>query len=113
METIRYENKWPNYNEIVHISNDGLCTISICDNDIYGFGFIYNLVVHETARNQGRGQYLLDLAELEIIRTFKRRYALLRVVPGSWMEQWYRRNGYKDTGKPNTARGYIDLIKEL
>lgn len=42
METIRYENKWPNYNEIVHISNDGLCTISICDNDIDGFGFIYN-----------------------------------------------------------------------
>lgn len=113
METIRYENKWPNYNEIVHISNDGLCTISICDNDIDGFGFIYNLVVHETARNQGRGQYLLDLAELEIIRTFKRQYAVLRVVPGSWMEQWYRRNGYRDYADAMNVDGYIELRKKL
>lgn len=115
METIRYNNEWPWGVDIVHIANDGLCTVGASKQNGYDFGFIHDLVVHETVRNQGRGQYLLDLAELEIIRTFKRHYAVLRVLPGSWMEQWYRRNGYKDwnAGDEYQCDGYIELRKEL
>ena len=116
METIRYNNEWPWGTNIVHICNDGLGTIGVSKEPEDDFGFIHDLVVHETARNQGRGQYLLDLAELEIIRTFKCRYAVLRVVHGSWVEQWYKRNGYvqwHDSPFGYPTDGFIELRKEL
>ena len=116
METIRYVNKWPWGTNIVHICNDGLGTIGVSKEPEDDFGFIHDLVVHETARNQGRGQYLLDLAELEITRTFKCRYAVLRVVHGSWVEQWYKRNGYvqwHDSPFGYLTDGFIELRKEL
>lgn len=113
METIRYENKWPWGVDIMHISNDGLCTVGVSKQDGFEFGFIHDLVVHETARNQGRGQYLLDLAELETIRTYKCLYVVLRVVPGTWIEEWYRRNGYEDYPDAMLTDGYIELRKKL
>ena len=61
-------------------------------------------------------QYLLGLAELEITRTFKCRYAVLRVVHGSWVEQWYKRNGYvqwHDSPFGYPTDGFIELRKEL
>lgn len=116
METIRYNNEWPWGTDIVHIWNDGLGTIGVCMESGYDFCIIHDLFVHETAQKQGRGQYLLDTAEWEIIHTFKRRYAVLRAIEGSWVEQWYKRNGYVEwhdgpLGYPND--GYIELRKEL
>lgn len=113
MKTIRYVNQWPWGVDIVHICDDGLGTIGVSKEPDYFFCLIHDLFVHEKAQKQGRGQRLLELAEWEIKHTHKRNFALLRVVPGSWMEQWYKRNGYKHTGKPATEYGYIDLIKQL
>lgn len=113
MNTIRYNNIWPWGIDVVHIANDGLATVGVSKQDGYDFGFIHDLVVHESVRKQGRGQYLLDEAEWEIIHTFKRPYAVLRVVPRTWMEQWYRNNGYRDFADAMNVDGYIELRKRL
>ena len=94
------------------ISDDGLCSVSIGDE--CGYAVIHNLVVHESVRKQGRGRLLLKAAENYGEKVLHRLNATLRVVPGSWMEQWYRRNGYVDfENPPSKAEGYIDLIKSL
>lgn len=113
METVRYKNKWPWGVDIVHIATDGKCTVGVSKQDGFDFAFIHDLIVHESARKRGRGQYLLDLAELEALRAFHCHLVVLRVVPGSWMEQWYRNNGYTDYESEYKVDGYIELGKEL
>lgn len=112
-DTVRYVNHWPTFTDVVHIFNDGLGSVSVSREDDYNFGLIHDLFVHESVRRQGRGQRLLEKAEWEIVNTYGRYFALLRVVPSSFMEGWYRRNGYEDYDDPYPARGYITLIKNL
>lgn len=113
MRTVRYENKWPWGVDIVHIATDGKATVGVSKQDGFDYAFIHDLVVHESVRKQGIGQYLLDLAELEAIRAYKCHLVILRVVPSSWMEQWYRKNGYCDYESEYKVDGYIELGKLL
>lgn len=114
MRTVRYENKWPWGLDIVHIATDGKATVGVSIQDGFDFAFIHDLVVHESVRKQGRGRMLLILAELEAVQNLHCHLVVLRVVPGSWMEQWYRKNGYSDyENEEYKAEGYIELGKLL
>lgn len=97
METVRYENKWPWGVDILHIATDGKATVGVSKQDGFDFAFIHDLIVHESVRKQGIGQYLLDLAELEAIRAYKCNLALFRV------RGWNNGTGATDTKhtKPN------------
>lgn len=112
---LRYENEWPWGTDITLVYDNALGMISVSREEGDSFGFIHDLMVYPTARKQGRAGCLLRSAEKEILDHYKRPYAVLRVVPGSWMEAWYRRNGYVDFEDCpfDPVEGYIELIKKL
>lgn len=112
-KTIRHENEWPFGTDVVYMFNDGKGAIGISKEPGLEFGFIHDLIVHPSVRQQGRATYLLKLAEQEIKNNFGRDAAVLRVVPGSWMEEWYKRNGYEDYRGGCIRDGYNDLFKKL
>lgn len=110
INTIRHENDWPWGTDITFIFSDGKGSIGIGKEHGFSYGYIHDLIVYPTEREQGRGNYLLNLAESEIKQTGYPG-AVLRVVPGTWMEQWYKRHGYEDYNDGLLRDGYKDLIK--
>ena len=55
--------------------------------------FLSNLIVQPTERGKGIGQLLLDYSEVAAKKLGLKRIAL-KVLKDSWMEVWYKRNGY-------------------
>ncbi len=55
--------------------------------------FLSNLIVQPTERGKGIGQLLLDYSEVAAKKLGLKRIAL-KVLKDSWMEEWYKRNGY-------------------
>jgi len=115
METNRFINTWPWGKEITHVCKDGLGYVSLTFEKGYDFCFIHDLVVHESVRKRGRGQALLDLAEKEAIDSFGKKATSLRVIPSSWMKEWYERNGYTEweDSPYGSVKGYVEMRKEL
>lgn len=111
MDTIRYNESWPWGINITHVFPDGLGYGGVSFEKQCPSGFIHDLVVHPSAREHGRGSQLLHMLEREIVNYAHRHLAVLEVVPGTWMEQWYKRNGYAETGKKEG--GFIELCKKL
>lgn len=58
-----------------------------------------------------RPTVLRNSAEPEIVNYLGLHYALLRVVPDSWVREWYERNGY--TLFTHEEEGFVELIKYL
>ena len=112
-----FDSKWPWGRDLSVIENHGLGFVQISIEKAFDFGYIHNLVVHENTRHKGLGKQLLSEAENIIKTKIQRKYAVLRVVPDSWVEQWYRKNGYTDFIEGNPApyenNGYITLRKNL
>ena len=63
---------------------------------------IHDLVVHQDRRGEGLGRELLDEA-VEMAGAMGAKVAILSVEPGSWLEEWYGRHGFKDTGATETV----------
>lgn len=55
--------------------------------------FLSNLIVSESYRKNGLGQKLLNYSEIAAKKLGIHRIAL-KVVRNSWMENWYKRNGF-------------------
>lgn len=64
----------------------------------YGEFIIHTLHVQDEEKKKGTGKFLLESSE-KIIRTFGGKIAVLYVVENSWMEDWYKRNGYEVSNK--------------
>lgn len=114
MEILRYEDEWPwgKCTTLCYADGKGMVAISFDKNNLDGF--ISGLKVHKSARNEGRGNELLSLAENEIKNTANRHHATLCVVPNSWQHLWYERHGYTEWKEsPCSIEGYMDLHKNL
>ena len=86
-----------------------LVMVSVLDSDP-SVAIVHDLVVHPSARREGRGRRLLKYARFasadlgaEVMRVM--------AEPGSWQADWYRRNGFDDVGLADTA-GHDLLVLE-
>ncbi len=71
--------------------NSGIIRVSFEEDS--SFGFISDLFVKREVRNQRIGTELLHIAE-NVIGYMTFPFTQLRVKKGTWMEGWYKRNGY-------------------
>ena len=62
-----------------------------------GFATMHDLVVHESRRKNGLGSRLVRIAE-DVARDMGADTLRLAVEPGTWMEAWYFRLGFNETG---------------
>ena len=106
----KYISEWPWGMSVTLIHEDGCGMIEFTKRKDASYAYISNLKVHPSVQKQGRGTELIRMAENEI-SAIGLKFALLQVLPGSWMEEWDRRLGYS-TGQ-NTDDGFVELIKML
>lgn len=92
------------------IYGDGCGMIEFTKRKDAFYAYISNLKVHPSVQKQGRGTELIQMAEKEI-SAMGLKLALIQVVPGTWMEEWYKRLGYSTF--QNTDDGFVELIKML
>ena len=62
-----------------------------------GVATLHDLVVHESRRKKGLGRRLVRIAE-DVARDMGADTLRLAVEPGTWMEAWYFRLGFNETG---------------
>lgn len=74
--------------------------------------FISNLFVLEEFRRSGIGQKLLDYS-LEAAKKLGLREISLKVLSGSWMEEWYKRNGFIEDHKHEKDKLITYLHKNI
>lgn len=76
------------------------------------YGCLDSLSVHKFIRKQGEGTRLQRMREA-ILKRLGVRYASLWVKKGSWMEEWYKRRGYKYLEKHKSFKGCLWYRKKL
>ena len=106
----KYISEWPWGMSVTLIYEDGCGMIEFTKRKDDSYAYISNLKVHPSVQKRGRGAELIRLAEEEI-SAIGLKFALLQVLPGTWMEEWYRRLGYSTF--QNTDEGFVELIKML
>ena len=74
--------------------------------------FLSNLIVQLAERRKGIGQQLLDYSEVAAHKLGLKRIAL-NVLKDSWMEDWYKRNGYLEDYRDENERLVKYLYKDL
>ena len=74
--------------------------------------FLSNLIVQEAYRKQGIGKSLLRYSELAAKKLGIHQIAL-KVVSGSWMEDWYKRSGFIEDYKYEEDRLVTYLHKTI
>ena len=84
------------------------CNISQMENNMY----IYELSVINEARLLHLGTSLMDLSE-RIASKLNLDSTFLVVKKCSWMEEWFRRLGYKESDRPLDDNGCITLEKKI
>lgn len=108
---LTYRNSWPWGDTVTFIADDGKATGEVSFESQHPFGYICNLMVHPSARRQGRADRLLELLEAEILKR-GRNWAVLGVANKGWKYHWYIRKGYYDT-RMIDGRGFIEMRKIL
>ena len=75
---------------------------------------IHDLVVHESRRKKGLGTKLLKLA-CKAAEELGTDFIMLSTVPETWLELWYKRNGFEGIGHKETIFGveHTVLRKEV
>ena len=94
---IIHENLWWWGKSYTLIADDGksMVELSIEDDDEHNYyGTIQSLIVHESVRQQGRGNALLKLAE-EKAMEIGLKQVVLCARKGTFLIPWYQRNGYE------------------
>lgn len=89
---LRAESFWGRSSVIVLDGGYGIAMVSVL-HESPDTAVIHDLIVHEGRRGKGIGDRLLaeSFAEAERLGAD---VAKLAVEPGSWMADWYRRNGF-------------------
>ena len=72
---------------------------------------VHDLVVHKDRRGEGLGSKLLEEA-YEEGKYLGAKVNMLSVVPGSWLEEWYKRHGFRDIGRKETVSGVEHVVLE-
>ena len=72
---------------------------------------IHDLVVHIDKRGQGLGGILLEEA-CKAGEGMGADTIMLSVIPGSWLEEWYKRHGFRDIGEKETVFGVMHRVME-
>ena len=81
------------YNVVMH---DGYVLGNLqIDNEEPKAGCIYNISVHESARELGYGSEMLNYLE-SLAKTLNLSEVYLTVEKHSWAYYWYRRSGYEE-----------------
>ena len=72
---------------------------------------IHDLAVHEEKRRKGLGTELLEEA-CKAAKEMGAKAVRLSVLPDSWVEQWYKKNGFADIGESEPIMGTVHVILE-
>lgn len=89
---LRASSFWGRSSVIVLDGGYGIAMVSSL-NESPDIAVIHDIIVHECLRGKGIGRRLLEQAVMEAER-LGADVAKLSVEPGSWMADWYRRNGF-------------------
>lgn len=100
--------KSEDYILIMTSGGEGVCSVSI-DENIRSCACIYNLSVEEKCRGRCYGDRLLEEAE-KVAQKQGASVVSLSAKKGSFMQDWYRRRGYKPVFSDSE---FITLYKEL
>ena len=84
---------WGKTHTLIIYDGAGLVNISI-ENDNPTVATIHGISVIESYRRKGMGRLLLKLAEIEA-KEMGAELICIATEPNSWIEEWYKRNGYK------------------
>ena len=110
-KTVIHKNTWGwgQTHTIVIRNGHGLINVSV-ENDNPHVALIHGVSVTKDYRGIGCGHALMKEAEEEAIE-MGASFASLATEPGSWMEEWYKRLGYRfDSYDENNL---IVLVKNL
>ena len=97
MKIITHENLWWWGKSYTLITDDGKSMVELAiedDEERNYFGTIQSLLVHESVRQQGRGNAMLKFAE-EKAKELGLKQVVLCARKGTFLIPWYQRNGYK------------------
>ena len=72
---------------------------------------IHDLVVHKDKRGEGLGKELLNEA-CKLGEEMGAEFIMLSVMPDSWLEEWYKRHGFRDIGERETIFGVAHKVLE-
>lgn len=75
--------------------------------------FLSNLEVNNDFRNNGIGNFMLDLAVNHLAPNLGRTKLYLCVDEKSWMFDWYKRKGFKFVGKNYERDGYVWVVIDI
>ena len=101
---------WGRTHTIVIRNGHGLVNVSI-ENDNLKVATIHGLSVTEDYRGLGTGRTLIWEAEQEAHEMGANRIEIC-VENGSWVEDWYKRCGYKKSDKCEDWNGSV-LVKDI
>ena len=98
MKTVyhRNENEWGRTSVIVMAMGKALAMVTVTNGES-DVAVIHDIMVHPSKREQGFGDALLAEAHDEA-RRLGARTLRLSVEPGTWMQDWYYRNGFRTVG---------------
>lgn len=99
MNYVYHRNKPPFGDTTTIITEDASAYVMITRfNETEDTAVLHDLVVLKDRRGQGLGSALLEEAVAEAGRIGVRRVRL-SVEPDSWLEEWYKRHGFQETGQ--------------
>ena len=99
MNYVYHRNKPPYGDTTTIITEDASAYVMITQfNATADTAVLHDLVVLKDRRGQGLGSALLEEAVAEAGRIGVRRVRL-SVEPDSWLEEWYKRHGFQETGQ--------------
>ena len=89
-----HENEWWWGRKNTIVLNEGRALCAICiEKDDPSVAWLEGVIVHKAFRGLGYGNQLLDAAKKEA-RRMGAKVLFLNTDAGSWMEEWYKRNGW-------------------
>lgn len=100
---------WGQKITIVIASGRALCCVSV-ENDDLSVAYLHDLIVHTSIRRRGYGRRLLMLGERRA-RLMNCKKLVLWADPNEWMIDWYKRNGFVESGL--RSDGLVNLEKNL
>jgi len=102
---------WGEYFHIIERGGLAICSAYIFNDNDEAL-YIEGLSVNECIRKRKMGTILLDMYEILAIE-MKRRYILLFVQKGSWVEEWYLRRGFVYHSDYIDMPGHIWMQKQI
>jgi len=109
-----YTHEWYDH-KTIYINDDcGFCKINIYDEPEQKIAELYDLIIYPEHRGNGDGDWLLTQATLA---AKEENCDVLVLWPDCelWVEDWYKRHGFKENPKyqsSNNVPGWAKILKE-